>query len=129
MANFSYTRQISGATASFDQDEYRHFITVLRKKTGDLIDFLDGQGGKYTGRIIAIDTANNSFQAEVKTHRHCLPNSPSITLALALPKGKKFIFIIQKAVELGIRKIIPLETRYSVKQLSGNKPRFQYSPP
>ncbi len=121
MANFSYTRQISGATASFDQDEYLHFITVLRKKPGDLIDFLDGQGGKYTGRIIAIDTANNSFQAEVKTHRHCRPNSPSITLALALPKGKKFVFIIQKAVELGIRKIIPLETRYSVKQLPASR--------
>ncbi len=117
MANFSFTRQISGTTASFSRDEYRHFITVLRKKTGDLIHFLDGQGGKYTGKIIAIDSGNNSFQAEVETHCHCRPNSPAITLAMALPKGKKFVFIIQKAVELGIKKIIPLESRYSVKQL------------
>jgi 16S rRNA (uracil1498-N3)-methyltransferase len=121
MANFSFTREISGTTASFSQDEYRHFITVLRKKTGDLIDFLDGQGGKYIGRIIAIDTTNNSFQVEVKTHRHCRPTTPSITLALALPKGKKFVFIIQKAVELGIRKIIPLECHYSVKQLPASR--------
>ncbi len=121
MANFSFTSRITGNKAVFNQEEYRHFITVLRKKTGDRIKFLDGRGGKYTGRIIAIDTANNSFQAEVETHRHCLPNSPALTLALALPKGKKFVFIIQKAVELGIQEIIPLETRYSVKQLPASR--------
>jgi len=121
MANFSFTRQISGTTANFDQDEYRHFITVLRKKPGDLIHFLDGQGVKYTGRIASIDTAANSFQAEVETRRHCRTNFPSITLALALPKGKKFIFIIQKATELGIQKIIPLETHHSIKQLPAAK--------
>jgi len=117
MANFSYTRDISDTTASFCRDEYRHFITVLRKKPGELIDFLDGQGGKYTGRIIAIDSGNNSFQAEVETYRNCRANSPTITLAMALPKGKKFVFIIQKAAELGIQKIIPLECHYSVKLL------------
>ncbi len=117
MANFSYTREISGTTASFRRDEYRHFITVLRKKPGELIDFLDGQGGKYTGRIIAIDSENNSFQAEVETYRNYRVNSPTITLAIALPKGKKFVFIIQKAAELGIQKIIPLECHYSVKLL------------
>ncbi|MEA2110232.1 MAG: RsmE family RNA methyltransferase [Pseudomonadota bacterium] len=121
MANFSYTREISTTTASFGRDEYRHFITVLRKKTGDLIHFLDGQGGKYTGRIVTIDATANSFQAEVESHHHYRPNFPSITLALALPKGKKFTFIIQKAVELGIRKIIPLESRYSVKQLPASR--------
>lgn len=121
MANFSFSRQISGTTASFDQDEYRHFITVLRKKPGDLIHFLDGQGGTYTGRIVSIDPAANSFQADVETCRHCRPSFPSLTLALALAKGKKFGFIIQKATELGIQKIIPLETRYSVKQLPAIK--------
>lgn len=121
MANFSYTSEISGSTAAFSRDEYRHFITVLRKKTGDLIHFLDGKGGTYTGRIVSIDAAANSFQASVENHRHCLPNFPPITLALALPKGKKFIFIIQKAAELGIDKIIPLETRYSIKQLPAKR--------
>jgi len=121
MANFSFSRNISGSTASFNQDEYRHFITVLRKKTGDLIHFLDGQGGIYTGRIISIDKAESSFETEIETHRHCPPNFPSITLVLALPKGKKFVFIIQKAVELGIQKIIPLESRYSIKQLPATK--------
>jgi len=121
MANFSYTREISATTASFGRDEYRHFITVLRKKTGDQIHFLDGQGGKYTGRIVTIDAAANLFQVEVESHHHYRPKSPTITLALALPKRKKFVFIIQKAVELGISRIIPLETRYSVKQLPASR--------
>ncbi len=121
MANFSFSGDISGSTASFNQDEYRHFITVLRKKTGDQIRFLDGKGGIYTGRVVSIDKAEPSFKTEIETHRHYPPNSPSITLALALPKGKKFVFIIQKAVELGIKKIIPLESRYSIKQLPATK--------
>ncbi len=116
MANFSFTSRITDSTAVFNQEEYRHFITVLRKKTGDLINFLDGRGGIYTGRITVIDSTAKTFAAEV-TNRCCHPPAvPSITLALALPKRKKFSFVIQKTVELGISRIIPLETRYAVKQ-------------
>jgi len=117
MANFSFSSQIAGNTAVFNQAEYRHFITVLRKKTGDRIKFLDGRGGTYTGIISAVDTVTGTFTAEVTSHFRHPPTTPPITLALAFPKGKKFSFVIQKAVELGISRIMPLETRYAVKQL------------
>ncbi len=117
MANFSFASRITDGTAVFNREEYRHVITVLRKKTGDQINFLDGRGGTYSGIITAVDAVAGTFAAEVTSHRRHPPAIPPLTLALALPKGKKFSFVIQKAVELGISRIMPLETRYAVKQL------------
>ena len=40
-----YTNYIDGNIARLDQDQARHCVQVLRKKVGDAISFVDGEGG------------------------------------------------------------------------------------
>ncbi|MBN2333795.1 MAG: 16S rRNA (uracil(1498)-N(3))-methyltransferase [Deltaproteobacteria bacterium] len=114
MANFSFTSRITASTACFDQQEYYHTVKVLRQKVGSTIRFLDGCGGVYRGTISCIDPGKQTFEATIEETRQSPPPRPAVTLAIALPKGKKFDIIVQKAVELGIQRIIPLVSRYSM---------------
>lgn len=87
-------------------------LSVLRVKTGEIITVFDGLGFKYDCRILQINKKN--FIAEKLSKAPYSVESPvSITLAQGITKGEKMDFIIQKATELGVNKIIPLITERS----------------
>lgn len=87
-------------------------LSVLRVKTGEIITVFDGLGYKYDCKILQINKKN--FIAEKLSQAPYSAESPvSITLAQGIAKGEKMDFIIQKATELGVNKIIPLITERS----------------
>jgi 16S rRNA (uracil1498-N3)-methyltransferase len=87
-------------------------LSVLRVKKGELITVFDGLGYKYDCRILQINKTN--FIAEKLSKAPYSVESPlSITLAQGIAKGDKMDFIVQKATELGVNKIIPLITERS----------------
>lgn len=92
-------------------DQAKH-LSVLRVKIGEIITVFDGLGYKYDCKILQINKKN--FIAEKLNEAPYSVESPvSITLAQGIAKGEKMDFIIQKATELGINKIIPLITERS----------------
>lgn len=109
MSKFAFTESIDETVASFAENEFQHQIKVLRNQNGDLIQFLGGRGVQYEGRITTIDNRKKWFQVEITETRQHKPQLP-LHLLVALPKGGKLDNIIQKAVELGVTKIIPLIT-------------------
>jgi 16S rRNA (uracil1498-N3)-methyltransferase len=120
MSRLAYTETIKDNLASFAYDEFKHQITVLRHQTGDLINFLDGRGGCFKGRITAIDNRNKWFQAEI-TGTCRQPPPPPLHLLVAMPRGGKLDSIIQKAVELGVTTITPLITKRTTTRLHKEK--------
>ena len=87
-------------------------LSVLRVKIGEIITVFDGLGYKYDCKILQINKKN--FIAEKLSKAPYSTESPvSITLAQGIAKGEKMDFIIQKATELGVNKIIPLITERS----------------
>ncbi len=92
-------------------DQAKH-LSVLRVKTGEIIAVFDGLGHKYDCKIL--QNNKNNFIAEQLSKTPYSAESPvSITLAQGIAKGEKMDFIIQKATELGVNKIIPLITERS----------------
>lgn len=80
----------------------------------------DGRGGEYPALIERIE--RDRVYAELGTWREVERESPlKITLVQALQAGDKMDFTIQKAVELGVRDIVPVESRRSVLRLSGER--------
>lgn len=100
----------SDAIVALDADETKHLRDVLRLRTSDEIAVFDGAGREFRCRIESIEKR----QAIIKVIEEIAPKSPesnlNLTLAVALLKGEKFDLVIQKACELGVQKIIPLET-------------------
>src|SRR5712671_4753027 len=91
-------------------EETRHARDVLRLQSGDEIFVFDGVGGEFQCSVQTLSRteAELSVIAEVEPAR---PESPlALTLAIALLKGEKFDLVIQKATELGVKRIVPLDT-------------------
>lgn len=86
---------------------------VLRLKPGDEVFVFDGMGREYLCRIESLrrDSATLSIVEEAEA---ASPESPlDLTLALALLKGEKFDLAVQKATELGVKRVVPVMTRLS----------------
>jgi 16S rRNA (uracil1498-N3)-methyltransferase len=80
----------------------------------------DGRGGEYPAHIERIE--RDRVYAELAEWRDIERESRlSITLVQALQAGDKMDFTIQKAVELGVRDFVPVESRRSVLRLAGER--------
>lgn len=80
----------------------------------------DGRGGEYQAHIERIE--RDRVHVELGAWQDVERESPlDITLVQALQAGDKMDFTIQKAVELGVRAIVPVDSRRSVMRLSGER--------
>jgi len=98
-------------------DEARHLRDVLRLKPGDEVYVFDGRGREFRCVVSTSkrDAAELRIEAEVEPAK---PESQlQLNLCVALLKGEKFDLVVQKATELGVKKITPLITRYADIQL------------
>lgn len=109
-----------GAHVELPEPVARHAVRVLRLPPGAPMVLFDGRGGEYPARIQRIerDRVIAELGAWQKIERESLL---SVTLVQALQAGDKMDFTIQKAVELGVRHIVPVESRRSVLRLAGER--------
>ena len=94
-----------------------HHIRVRRLEAGDTVVLFDGRGGEIAGTLsfegkktLVLLGEHTPKEAEL---------SGEITLIQALPAGDKMDWIIEKAVELGVHRVIPVAAQRSVLKLSG----------
>ena len=104
-----------GPTLRLDGREAHHALHVLRLKRGEPVTVLDGAGGKFFCTVENAAKVSLTLAVHEKKSTAHLPCS--ITLLVAVPKAKIIESIIQKAVELGAHRIVPLLTERVVSQL------------
>ena len=109
-----------GARIELPEPVARHAVRVLRLPPGAEIILFDGRGGQYAARIERIERERVTVDLGPWEDIEC--ESPlDITLVQALQAGEKMDFTIQKSVELGVRCIVPVESRRSVLKLAGER--------
>jgi len=97
-----------------------HAARVLRLQPGDPVTLFNGQGGEFTATIVAI--GRDAVEVEVGAHQSVERESPlTVTLVQALSSGERMDLTIQKAVELGVSCIVPVESERSVVRLRGER--------
>ena len=94
--------------------EARHISQVLRLAQGDWINLSDGGGRSCRAEILS--SKPGSVRARIISEIVRPEGSPPPALALAIIKGERFEWALQKAVELGIRRIIPFSCARTVPQ-------------
>jgi 16S rRNA (uracil1498-N3)-methyltransferase len=94
-----------------------HAADVLRLKAGDEVAVLDGAGGESACRVEAVTRKRVQLTVQGRTTE--APPPWRITLIQAIPKGKMFEAIIQKATELGTWRIVPLLSQRVTIHLEG----------
>ena len=94
-------------TLRLDEKSSHHVARVLRAATGDLLTLFNGEGGEYSAVIKQIEKKHVTVQINQFIPRDT-ESSLNIHLAQGIARGEKMDFIVQKAVELGVKKITPL---------------------
>jgi 16S rRNA (uracil1498-N3)-methyltransferase len=94
-------------------DEARHLTRVRRVAVGECVELFDGRGSRLQAEVTAFGRDKVELLV-VKTEFADRPATCSLTLASAVPKGDRFDWLIEKATELGVARLIPLVTERSV---------------
>ena len=98
-------------------DQAHHLINVMRAKLGDEVVLFDRQGNEFHTQIIDLSKRRLTLK-RLATMRPERKLATDVTIAAALPKGDRQKFLIEKLVELGVAKFIPLTTPRSVAQVN-----------
>ncbi|MGE4488971.1 MAG: 16S rRNA (uracil(1498)-N(3))-methyltransferase [Kiritimatiellales bacterium] len=107
--SFIQPEEIRKDVAPLAPDESHHLARVLRAETGQALTLFDGQGTRAEGVIEAVTKKEVTVRI---TSRETVPPPPvEITLIQAVCKPDRFEMILQKATELGVRRIQPIVTQ------------------
>jgi 16S rRNA (uracil1498-N3)-methyltransferase len=115
MSHRFYVPAIAGEETSLAGSEAHHLIHVLRAHVGSQVVLFDGSGAEFPAEVTQIGRREVRLRVghPVAVDRE-LPRV--VILAVALPKGDRQRWLIEKAVELGVRRVVPLVTDRGVSQ-------------
>jgi 16S rRNA (uracil1498-N3)-methyltransferase len=85
---------------------HKYIVSVLRKANGDRIDLIDGKGYLYRCLISSIKSKELYLQVLDVVHRP-EDKRPRVTLCVSPIKGPRMDWLIEKATELGVDRILP----------------------
>lgn len=93
-------------------DEAHHMRKVLRMQPSDLLSVFDGKGREMQATISRYEGGCALLELKQEI-THPVESRVEITLVQGLSKGERFEIVLQKAVELGVSRVIPLVSRYT----------------
>ena len=108
-----FTETIDETKGIITGDDAKHIAKVLRMKAGEKLVACDCQGRDYDCVISEVCDKQVELTVE-KVYPSETEPSVKVTLYQAMPKSDKMELIIQKAVELGVSAIVPVQTKRCV---------------
>jgi 16S rRNA (uracil1498-N3)-methyltransferase len=94
-------------------DEARHLARVMRCTVGDEVVVFDGSGTSWRARVASIGRDDVMLDMGEAVTASRLTRVP-LTLAVALPKGERQKWLVEKLTELGVERLVPLATTRGV---------------
>ena len=88
--------------------ESHHLVAVNRARAGETVIVFDGRGTEWAATLVGAD--KRAARLAVRSTRHAAPLPYSVTLGQALPKAGGMDAIVRKATELGVARVVPLES-------------------
>ena len=106
---------ITSGPVTLSGAEAHHLLHVMRGGEGDQVVLFDGSGAEFPARIESVGRTEVRLAvlARDQVDREL---SFELTLAVALPKGDRQRWLVEKTVELGVTRLVPLCTERSIAQ-------------
>ena len=98
---------------ALDASEAHHLGRVLRKRSGDEVELFDGRGASAIASVADV----NRRSVALDIHSTIDPpqsSRPEVILAVAPPKRDRFRWLVEKTTEIGVDRLIPLQSARSV---------------
>ncbi len=103
---------ITGEEARLVGHEAHHLAHVMRAKAGQPATLFDGSGAEFSATITKLGRAEIELHVDAR-HEVDRELPFAITLGVALPKGDRQKWLVEKATELGVARLVPLVTERS----------------
>lgn len=101
-------------------EDVNHIRNVLRLTNGDILDISDGAGNEYG--VVLEKLEKERITAVIREVSQNTTEPPvEVTLYQGIPKSDKMDLIIQKCVELGVRRVVPVITERTVVRFDGGR--------
>ncbi len=111
---------INGAEIELSGDQSRYLAKVLRARAGDALRVFNGDGPEWPARVHSI--GKNRVILKLGDSVDANTESPlKIHLVQGVSRGERMDFVVQKATELGVKRITPVLTEYGVVKLAGDR--------
>lgn len=106
---------ITSEQVTLNGAEAHHLIHVMRAKMGTNVILFDGSGAEFFARVEQL--GRNEVELTVLSREEVDRELPfMLTLGVALPKGDRQKWLVEKAVELGVGRLVSLKTERAVAQ-------------
>jgi len=96
---------------SLGPEEARHLARVRRVGVGAIVEVFDGRGSGYRAEVLSVHRDRVDLAVVEEVPDRAAPRS--LTVATAVPKGDRFDWLVEKATELGVARLVPLVTERS----------------
>jgi 16S rRNA (uracil1498-N3)-methyltransferase len=108
----------SGAALHLDGEKAHYIGRVLRLRTGDALTVFNGRDGEFSTRVDSI-ARNHAVLLLGEPLASVAESGLKIHLVQGISRGDRMDFVVQKATELGVKRITPLLTKHGVVRLDG----------
>src|SRR6185369_1356862 len=106
---------ISAGGMMLDGPEAHHLLHVMRASVGDEVTLFDGSGAEFRATVVTLRRADAELRiVERNEIDRELPFA--LVVGVALPKGDRQKWLVEKLTELGVTTLVPLVTERSVAQ-------------
>lgn len=117
---FTQQTLITGELVQLEETAAHHLSKVLRMQAGRELVLFNGNGGEFDATIHEVSKKN--VIALVAEHSSENRESPlQLELVIGISRGERFEWVLQKATELGVTKIIPLVTERTEVKMNGDR--------
>ncbi len=108
------------AVVALEPEPSRHIARALRMSLGDALTLFDGRGGEYPAVITALE--RHTVTVRTGERQPGLAESPlAVQLGIAVSRGERMDWVMQKATELGVAVIAPLGSEHCTVKLSAGR--------
>lgn len=101
----------AGAVVALDRARAHYLTAVLRRKADDAVGLFNGRDGAWRATIVEAGRSKTMLRVEAQTGLQTV--SPDIWLLFAPLKHGRIDFLVEKATELGVRRLMPVLTRHT----------------
>jgi 16S rRNA (uracil1498-N3)-methyltransferase len=98
---------------------FHHLAHVLRVRAGDTLTLFDGRGREAEARVVRL--WDGELLVQVGEVRQTARPPVALALVVALLKGEKMDWVVQKATELGVARVVPVATAHGVVKLDAER--------
>ena len=114
---FVETEQINNNKIKIVNEDYNHIANVLRMKNGDSVLITNKKSQETFNCKIEKITANEVICNIINVENKNVEMNVNVDIFQGLPKADKMEYIIQKCVEIGVHKIIPVNMKYCIAKI------------